>query len=660
MKNPNRIFLSLLVMMLSTVTVFAQEQKDEKGIDEKIDDAFGWATGDYVSGVFYQIPFGSVQDDMTIDLDVFDRLTVLDAGDPDAIPTYNSDDGIQYELIQDSLIVSSISLPGEQVAEELTFTTPNNKIIINGGVFKIAKADVSFGDKVEVTAYAPFTRIYWVLFPLILGAVFFTVYFKFINFSGIWRAIQVVRGKYEDIEKHGAEMLYGEDGIANGVDINKVDSLEDHLDEVSDEITIDGDIKDTIRDESSDGEVTHFQALTAALSATVGLGNIAGVAIAVSVGGAGATFWMIVAGFLGMASKFVECTLGVKYRDVGPDGTIYGGPMYYLTKGLKSMGLAGLGKVLAVLFAIMCIGGSFGGGNMFQANQAAQMVENITGGADSFMYGYRWVFGLLMAIFVGIVIIGGIKSIAKVTDKIVPFMVVIYVGAAVWVIIARYDMIGNALMQIIDGAFSPEGVAGGAIGVLVQGFRRAAFSNEAGVGSASIAHSAVRTKYPASEGLVALLEPFIDTVVVCTMTAVVLIITGNVNPENAGLADADAILLTSDAFASVISWFPYVLTLAVVLFAFSTMISWSYYGYQAWAYLFGRTSRTEYTYKILFCIFVVIGSAASLGNVIGFSDAMIFSMMVPNMIGIVLLAPKVKKEMTKYMNAIKLKREAID
>ncbi|WP_292901370.1 alanine/glycine:cation symporter family protein [Nonlabens sp.] len=660
MKNPNRIFLSLLVMMLSTVTVFAQEQKDEKGIDEKIDDAFGWATGDYVSGVFYQIPFGSVQDDMTIDLDVFDRLTVLDAGDPDAIPTYNSDDGIQYELIQDSLIVSSISLPGEQVAEELTFTTPNNKIIINGGVFKIAKADVSFGDKVEVTAYAPFTRIYWVLFPLILGAVFFTVYFKFINFSGIWRAIQVVRGKYEDIEKHGAEMLYGEDGIANGVDINKVDSLEDHLDEVSDEITIDGDIKDTIRDESSDGEVTHFQALTAALSATVGLGNIAGVAIAVSVGGAGATFWMIVAGFLGMASKFVECTLGVKYRDVGPDGTIYGGPMYYLTKGLKSMGLAGLGKVLAVLFAIMCIGGSFGGGNMFQANQAAQMVENITGGADSFMYGYRWVFGLLMAIFVGIVIIGGIKSIAKVTDKIVPFMVVIYVGAAVWVIIARYDMIGNALMQIIDGAFSPEGVAGGAIGVLVQGFRRAAFSNEAGVGSASIAHSAVRTKYPASEGLVALLEPFIDTVVVCTMTAVVLIITGNVNPENAGLADADAILLTSNAFASVISWFPYVLTLAVVLFAFSTMISWSYYGYQAWAYLFGRTSRTEYTYKILFCIFVVIGSAASLGNVIGFSDAMIFSMMVPNMIGIVLLAPKVKKEMTKYMNAIKLKREAID
>jgi AGCS family alanine or glycine:cation symporter len=562
----NKVIVSLASFFFPVVALAqeAAQENTEKGIDEKIDDAFGWATGDYVNGVFYQIPF----------------------------------------------------------TDEI--------------------------------------KIYWVLFPLILGALFFTIYFNFINFSGIWRAIQVVRGKYEDIEKHGAELLYGEDGIANGVDINQIDDIEEHLDEVSQDITVDSDIKETIKDQASDGEVSHFQALTAALSATVGLGNIAGVAIAVSVGGAGATFWMIVAGFLGMASKFVECTLGVKYRDVGPDGTIYGGPMYYLTKGLKSMGLASLGKVLAVIFAIMCIGGSFGGGNMFQANQAAQMVENITGGTQSFMYGYRWVFGLLMAIFVGIVIIGGIKSIAKVTDKIVPFMVVTYVGAAIWVIIARYDMIGDAFMQIIDGAFSPEGVAGGAVGVLVQGFRRAAFSNEAGVGSASIAHSAVRTKYPASEGLVALLEPFIDTVVVCTMTAVVLIITGNVNPENAGLADADAILLTSDAFASVIDWFPYVLTVAVVLFAFSTMISWSYYGYQAWAYLFGRTTKTEYTYKILFCVFVVIGSAASLGNVIGFSDAMIFSMMVPNMIGIVLLAPKVKKEMTKYTDAIKLKRQAID
>ena len=414
-----------------------------------------------------------------------------------------------------------------------------------------------------------------------------------------------------------------------------------------------GDAIETIAVEDHDGEVSHFQALTAALSATVGLGNIAGVAIAISIGGAGATFWMIVAGFLGMASKFVECTLGVKYRDIAEDGTVYGGPMYYLTKGLKEKGLGKLGKILAGAFAVFVIGGSFGGGNMFQVNQAFQLVENITGGENSFLYGKGWLFGVIMAILVGIVIIGGIKKIAKVTDKIVPFMVIIYVAASLFVLIARYDLIGNAFAQIFNGAFSPEGVAGGAIGVLVQGFRRAAFSNEAGVGSASIAHAAVKTKYPASEGMVALLEPFIDTVVVCTMTALVLIITGNVVSENASLNDAQAILLTSSAFESVISWFPYVLTVAVVLFAFSTMISWSYYGFQGWAYLFGRTKKMEYAYKLLFCVFVVIGSAASLGSVIGFSDAMIFAMMVPNMVGLVLLAPKVKEELNKYLKVIK-------
>lgn len=277
----------------------------------------------------------------------------------------------------------------------------------------------------------------------------------------------------------------------------------------------------------------------------------------------------------------------------------------------------------------------------------------MTGGEESFIHGYRWVFGLVMAILVGIVIIGGIKKIAKVTDKIVPFMVVIYVAASLFVIFANVGMVGDAFVQIFDGAFSPEGVAGGAIGVLIQGFRRAAFSNEAGIGSSSIAHSAVKTKYAASEGMVALLEPFIDTVVVCTMTALVLIITGNVTAANAGLDDAGAILLTSGAFESAISWFPYVLTIAVVLFAFSTMISWSYYGYQGWAYLFGRTKKMEYAYKVLFCLFVIVGAAISLGSVIGFSDAMIFAMMVPNMIGLVLLAPRVREELSRYMKAIK-------
>ncbi len=526
------------------------------------------------------------------------------------------------------------------------------------------KIDQVFGDLtgwfVNFIFYQiPFSEnvsIYWVLFPLILGAGFFTIYFRFINFTGVWIAIKVVLGKYEDIEKYGAQSLYGEDGIAAGVDMNKVESLDKHLTDNIDEIVVDGDILDTIRDESSDGEVSHFQALTAALSATVGLGNIAGVAIVVSIGGAGATFWMIVAGLLGMASKFVECTLGVKYRDVGEDGTIFGGPMYYLNKGLKNKRL---GKVLAGAFAVMCIGGSFGGGNMFQVNQAVQLFESMTGGTESFLFGYRWVFGVIMAVLVGIVIIGGIKSIAKVTDKIVPIMVVIYVGASLFVLVARYDMIGWAFNEIIEGAFAPIGIVGGAVGVMIQGFRRAAFSNEAGVGSASIAHAAVRTKYPASEGLVALLEPFIDTVVVCTMTALVLIITGNVDASNASLNDADAILLTSGAFESVISWFPYVLTVAVILFAFSTQISWSYYGYQSWAYLFGRNKRTEYTYKIIFCLFVIVGASASLSSVIGFSDAMIFGMMVPNMVGIVLLAPKVKTELKRYLEAIKLKKEAL-
>ena len=471
-------------------------------------------------------------------------------------------------------------------------------------------------------------QIFWVLFPLILGATYFTIYFKFINFRGFITSINIVRGKYDDLDHH-VSLPSAEDSssLSDAVKSESVEGIE--------------------------GEVTHFQALTAALSATVGLGNIAGVAIAVSIGGAGATFWMIVAGFLGMASKFVECTLGVKYRDIDENGTVYGGPMYYLTKGLKSKGLEKLGKVLAVIFAIFVIGGSFGGGNMFQVNQAFQLVENITGGEASFLHGKGWLFGLVMAVLVGIVIIGGIKKIAKVTDKIVPFMVVIYVSASLFVILSNYTMIGDAFSQIFNGAFSPEGVAGGAIGVLVQGFKRAAFSNEAGVGSASIAHSAVKTKYAASEGLVALLEPFIDTVVVCTMTALVLIITGNVAAENSSLNDAQAILLTSGAFESVISWFPYVLTIAVVLFAFSTMISWSYYGFQGWAYLFGRSKKMEYLYKIIFCLFVIVGSAASLGSVIGFSDAMIFAMMVPNMVGIVILAPKVKKELVRFMDAIK-------
>jgi AGCS family alanine or glycine:cation symporter len=476
--------------------------------------------------------------------------------------------------------------------------------------------------------------LFWVLIPLITGALFFTLYFGFPNIRYLPISLKTVRGDYEHVE------------------------ADDHQANV-----VDQDNPDTIRIEGTHGEVTHFQALTAALSATVGLGNIAGVAVAVVVGGAGATFWMILAGLLGMSSKFVECTLGVKYREVGPDGTIYGGPMYYLKKGFGEQGYVKIGKVLAVLFAILCIGGSFGGGNMFQANQATSILLNTAGISSSYAGS---LVGLVMAIFVGIVIIGGIKRIAQVTEKIVPFMAVIYVGAALVVIVLNYQLVPAAFHAIFVKAFSPTAITGGVLGVLVQGFKRAAFSNEAGVGSAAIAHSAVKTKYPASEGLVALLEPFIDTVVICTMTALVIVIGNLEGLYEFGGANGDTMItgttqvlngvdLTSFVFETNIPYFSYILTGAVVLFAFSTMISWSYYGLQSWTFLFGKSKNVEITYKVLFCLFVIVGSAAKMGNVLDFSDAMIFGMMVPNMIGLFFLFPKVKDELANYLAAIKTK-----
>lgn len=494
-------------------------------------------------------------------------------------------------------------------------------------------------------------QIPWVLIVLIGGALFFTLYFKFINFTGFLTAIQVVRGKYEDIEKHGVDNLYGENAQQKIVD-------EENKEKAYGDQTPGGDLIETIRDESADGEVSHFQALTAALSATVGLGNIAGVAVALSIGGPGATFWMIVAGLLGMASKFAECTLGVKYRDVGEDGTVYGGPMYYLTKGLKEKGAGGFGKVLAVLFAIFVIGGSFGGGNMFQANQAAAQFTKLfeLTGPNAGLY-----FGIVMAVLVAVVIIGGIKRIASVTEKVVPFMAGIYVLAALIILFANFSLIDDAFALIYEGAFSGLGIAGGLIGVMIQGIRRGAFSNEAGVGSAAIAHSAVRTKYPASEGIVALLEPFVDTVVICTMTALVIIIT-NFDGQfmQYGVEIKEGVELTAIAFDSVIPHFSVVLTIAVILFAFSTMISWSYYGMQGWKFLFGKGKITDLVYKVLFLMFVVVGASISLGAVIDFSDAMIFAMVVPNIIGVIMLSPVIKKELSKYMNAINKKEEAIE
>ncbi len=493
-------------------------------------------------------------------------------------------------------------------------------------------------------------QVPFVVLLLVLGASFFTIYFKFPSITKFWTAISTVRGKYVDIEKHGVDKLYNNDEAL---------AIED--------------IPNTIRDESAHGEVSHFQALATAVSGTVGLGNIAGVAVAIGLGGPGATFWMIVCGLLGMSTKFVECTLGVKYRDIGKDGTVYGGPMYYLSKGMKEIGFAKFGKVLGILFAVLCVGASFGGGNAFQSNQAAVQISslfNLEGGSNGV------IIGIALAILVGIVIIGGIKRIAKITEKIVPFMAGLYILASLVIIFANISDIGLAFSLIIDGAFSPMAGLGGLVGVLIVGFQRAAFSNEAGAGSAAIAHSAVRTKYPASEGVVALLEPFIDTVVICTMTALVIIFFNINGTDPQSIFDYTAqhgssvilkstalpisgVDLTSLAFDSVIPHFSYVLTVAIVLFAFSTMISWSYYGLQAWKYLFGKGKTADLVYKILFLFFVVVGAAATLDAVIKFSDAMILALVFPNMVGLLFLFPKVKQEMKRYLNAISIKKEAI-
>ena len=459
--------------------------------------------------------------------------------------------------------------------------------------------------------FAPFpgTSFPWIVMWLVIAASVFTLYFGFVQFRYFGHAIGLVKGDYSD--------------------------------------------------PNDAGEVRHFQALATALSGTVGLGNIAGVAVAVGIGGPGATFWMILAGLLGMASKFTECTLGVKYRNEYPDGTVSGGPMYYISKGFNELGLPG-GKILAVLFSVFCILGALGGGNMFQANQAHAQISGIFGDYPG------WITGIIFAGVVFAVIVGGIKSIASVTEKIVPFMGILYVGAALIILLVNYDKIGWAFGQIFAGAFTGLGVAGGFVGALIQGFKRAAFSNEAGVGSAAIAHSAVRTKEPITEGFVSLLEPLIDTVVICTMTALVITISGqlvmdpasgNFALNEAGTAiktigDTSGVSLTSAAFASSISWFPYVLAIAVVLFAFSTMISWSYYGLKSWTYLFGEGKTSELTFKIIFCVFIVIGAAASLGPVIDFSDAAIFAMAVVNIFALYFLMGLVRKELNSYSSRL--------
>ncbi|MGR3937808.1 alanine/glycine:cation symporter family protein [Streptomyces sp. BRA346] len=444
---------------------------------------------------------------------------------------------------------------------------------------------------------------------LVVGGLVFTTWFGVIQFRKFKLATEVVRGKHDEA--------------------------------------------------GSPGEVNHFQALTAAVSGTVGLGNIAGVAVAVSIGGPGATFWMILCGLLGMATKFVEVTLGVKYREEHPDGTVSGGPMHYLPKGLgERFGSRGrkLGAILAGLASAMILFFGLFGGNLLQINQSYVQLSSTMGGGIDTSAG-ALAFGVVVAALVGIVLLGGIRSIASVTSRLVPAMAVIYIVACLTVILTNATAVPGAFGAIVEGAFNPDGVTGGVIGALIVGFQRAAFSNEAGLGSAPIAHSAVKTKHPASEGLVALLEPFLDTVVICTMTALTIIVAEPASWVAAREGkEIGGVTITSDAFETVLPWFPHVLTVAVLLFAFSTTLTWGYYGLKAWSYLFGKSRGSEITFKAVYSAFVVAGSLLSLDSLISLSDSVLFMLAVFNIIGLYLLAPVVKRELDSFLEHVRDKK----
>lgn len=456
--------------------------------------------------------------------------------------------------------------------------------------------------------------VLWIVLWLALAGVVFTLAFRFINIRAFPLAIRTVKGKYSA--------------------------------------------------DTDPGDITHFQALATAVSGTVGLGNIAGVAIGISMAGPGVAFWLFLSGFLGMATKFAECTLGMKYREIDKQGRIHGGGMQYLRKGFAELGLKPVGVILAIFFAIFCVFASFGGGNVFQINQATAQLLNVTGGEASFFADKQWLFGLIIAIVTGLVIIGGIHSIARVTSKLVPLMCVVYIVSAAIVLVVNAEHIPVAIQEIVTEAFTPRAaVGGGILAAFIWGMRRATFSNEAGIGSAPIAHSAAKSRMPASEGIVALLEPFIDTVVVCTMTSLVLVTTMNFDNDSGSFlingqgfeignptnnSTSFGIGLTSASFETVHSGFKYVLFLCVLLFAFSTLITWSYYGLQAWQFLFGKNAIVALAYKLLFCVIIVAGAAASMSSAIDFSDASLFAMSVPNLIGVYVLMPVVFRELRKF------------
>ena len=586
MYQVRRIFPIFIVLLFVQLSVLAQEQK-QISLSDKLNNLFEPAVNVMVKVVFW------------------DPLYAIGVYDP---IIYDENGNVLIESHLPGLV--SISEGGNKLdgfKTKFTELKIGQQIVVGGSVYVIKTVDDDDSLTIANSSIATFTEVTFgnpsmrpfpiVVLWLMFGALFFTFKLRFINFTGVKHSIDLLRGKFDDPEA-----------------------------------------------KTSKEELTRVQALSTALSGTVGLGNIASVAVAISIGGPGATFWMIVAGLLGMASKFTEVALGVKYREIDDNGVIHGGPMYYLKSGLAKRNLGVLGKFLAVVFAVLLIGASLGGGNMFQANQAFAQLQN----SFPSLVGHGAEVGVVLAILVGVVIIGGVKSIAQVTERIVPLMAGVYVLAALVIIFINYTQIIPSVELIISNAFSAPALKGGVIGVLIIGFQRAAFSNEAGIGSSAIAHSAAKTTEPISEGFVALIEPFIDTVLICTITAFVIIITGRY--EGYELQGAE---LTSSAFGSAISWFPHLLTVAILLFAFSTMISWSYYGLKAWTYIFGKTKRSEIIFKVVYLSMIVVGAASSLGVVLTFSDMMILSMAVPNVIGLLIMSSEIKEDLKSYMKRIK-------
>lgn len=584
--------IALLFSLFACGFVMAQaplaQALPEKTLDQKIDEWFGKVTGPFVNLIFYPI---ATEIDAEKVAKMPENLTLAAPGSAD-MWYYRADDKSEWKRLNVTKDGIGLSCAELGMAEK------------PGGATK------PFSGQWTPAKMKSFLVIFW----LAAAGVIITLVFKFINIRAFGLAMRTVRGKYSQA--------------------------------------------------SDPGSVSHFQALTAAVSGTVGLGNIAGVAIGIHSGGPGVAFWLFLSGFLGMSTKFAECTLGVKYRIFDTEGNVHGGPMYYLRRGLHERGMKSLGMVLAFFFAIFCVFASFGGGNIFQVNQVTSQLINITGGEKSFFFENQWVFGLIMALMTALVIIGGIKGIAKVTDKLVPVMCISYVVSCLLVLIVNASNILPALQMIITEAFNPRAaITGGLVAAFIWGMRRATFSNEAGIGSAPIAHAAAKTRRPASEGVVALLEPFLDTVVICTMTALVLCVTMNFSGDSAnyqinghayvlgtsGTGFKEGIAMTSAAFETIHTNFKYVLFVCVFLFAFSTLITWSYYGLQAWQYLFGKKVITAWIYKVIFCLIIIVGSAASMGNATDFSDASLFAMSIPNLIGVYLLLPVVRSELSRFV-----------